>query len=339
MNIGIISERPLAVHILRQALASTPAHHVIWIADGADEAVERCAKETPDLVLMDLDKTGVNGVDVVRRIMAGSPCPILMVTDSVNGNAARVFDAMGHGALDAVDLPALSAGRGQMAAPLLTKIDTIARLVGTSRHVAGSGAASNAQPSRLGAPGLLVAIGASAGGPAALATLLAELPVDFPAAIVIVQHVDEAFAAGMTDWLGRHTALPIRLAVEGDRPIAGRILLAGTSDHLVLKGANLLGYTPEPRHLVYRPSVDVFLLSVTQMWAGDALGVLLTGMGRDGALGLKAFRDGGRHTIAQDEASCAVYGMPKAAVAIGAAVEVLPLSRIATRLITYCREN
>ncbi|HLG56491.1 MAG TPA: chemotaxis response regulator protein-glutamate methylesterase [Vicinamibacterales bacterium] len=339
MNIGIISERPLAVHILRQALTSTPAHRVIWIAKAADEAVKRCAKDTPDLVLMDLDKTGVNGVDVVRRIMACSPCPILMVTDSVNGNAARVFDAMGHGALDAVDMPALGSGNAHMATPLLAKIDTIARLVGTSRTVTGSGAASSALSSRPAGQGLLVGIGASAGGPAALATLLSGLPADFPGAIVIVQHVDEAFAAGMTEWLGQHSALPIRLAAEGDRPTPGTILQAGTSDHLVLKAANLLGYTPEPRHLVYRPSVDVFLQSMSQMWAGDALGVLLTGMGRDGALGLKALRDRGHHTIAQDEASSAVYGMPKAAVAIGAAVEVLPLCRIATRLIAYCNEN
>jgi two-component system response regulator WspF len=339
MNIGIISERAMTAHILQQVVSSTPAHRVVWIADAVDDAVERCATERPDLVLMDLLKTGADCLDVVRRIMATSPCPILMVTDSVNGNAARVFDAMGCGALDAVDMPVMGSAGPHVVTPLLTKINTIARLVGASDRIAGRCAASTGFPSRREGHGLLIAIGASAGGPAALVTLLSELPAVFPGAIAIVQHVDEAFAAGMTEWLGRHTSMPVRLAVEGDRPMPGTILLAGTSDHLVLKRPNQLGYTPEPRHLVYRPSVDIFLQSVAHLWAGDAVGVLLTGMGRDGALGLKALRDGGHHTIAQDEASSAVYGMPKAAVSIGAAVEILPLGRIATRLIAYCSEN
>jgi two-component system response regulator WspF len=331
VNIGIISERPLAVRTLQQAISLTSAHQVIWIARAADDAAERCTRDTPDLVLMDLLTTGSGSVDLVRRIMAASPCPILMVTDSVSLNAARLFDAMGCGALDAVDIPVLGLDRPEGATPLLAKIQILSRLVGGKRR-RGRTATMGRTPSRDGSRGLLVGIGASAGGPAALAALISELPGDFPGAIVIVQHVDEVFAAGMTEWLGRHSALPVRLAVEGDCPTAGRILLAGTSDHLVLKAGDRLGYTPEPRHHVYRPSVDVFLESVS-LWPGDALGVLLTGMGKDGALGLKAMRDNGHHTIAQDEASSAVYGMPKAAAAIGAAAEILPLCRIAGRLI------
>ena len=334
MRIGIISERPAAVQTIERAVAHAAAHHVIWIARAADDAVERCTISRPDLVLMDLTQTATHdGVDVVRRIMSSSPCAILMVADSIKVNAGRVFEAMGHGALDAVDMPAAGAASAADAAPLLAKIGTMARLVGR-RSVASTNAAG--QTRSTDRP-LLVAIGASAGGPAALALLLSELPQDFPGAIIIVQHVDAVFAAGMTEWLARHAALPVRLAMEGERPAAGTVLLAGSSDHLIVDDAERLGYTPEPTEQVYRPSIDVFFHSLTQKWRGDVIGVLLTGMGRDGADGLKALRCRGHHTIAQDEATSAVYGMPKAAATIGAAVEILPVERIASRLVDLVR--
>jgi two-component system, chemotaxis family, response regulator WspF len=179
----------------------------------------------------------------------------------------------------------------------------------------------------------LVAIGASAGGPAALVKLLASLPDDFPAAIVVVQHLAEQFAAGMATWLGEHSRIPVRIAEEGDRPAPGTVLLAATNDHLALKSARRVGYTPFPQDYAYRPSIDVFFESAIRFWTGEVVGVVLTGMGRDGALGLKALRDSGRHTIAQDETSSAVYGMPKAAAALNAAVEILPIDGIAPRLV------
>jgi len=205
------------------------------------------------------------------------------------------------------------ATRGESAVPLLAKIEIIARLIGDrtsgthSPFAPAGGAARGARPDRL------LAIGASAGGPAAVAKVLSGLPGDFPGAVVVVQHVDEQFAAGMADWLGRDSTLPVRVAVEGERPAPGTVLLAGTNDHLTLRAGGVLGYTPRPREYVYRPSVDVFFQSITRYWTGEAVGVLLTGMGRDGAVGLKALRNQGRYTIAQDQASSAVYGMPKAA--------------------------
>jgi two-component system response regulator WspF len=185
----------------------------------------------------------------------------------------------------------------------------------------------------------LVAIGASAGGPAALTAVLSGLPKGFPAAVVIVQHVDAQFAQGMADWLSRNSALPVRVAKEGDRPTAGTVLLAGTNDHLRFTSSDRVGYTAEPRQQAYRPSVDVFFASVGVHWAGEAVGVLLTGMGRDGAQGLKTLRDKGHYTIAQDQATSTVYGMPKAAASLGAAVDILPLERIAPRLVDTFRSK
>jgi len=333
MRIGIVNDLPLVVEALKRAVALKPGHEVAWVARHGAEAVEFCARDTPDLVLMDLLMPVMDGVEATRRIMAGSPCPILVVTVSVGANAWRVFEAMGRGALDAVDTPALGTGDPrESAAPLLAKIDTIARLIGdpsgdTPTPVARVAIASLAAP-----PNCLLAIGASAGGPAAVAKVLSGLPRDFPAAVVVVQHVDEQFATGMADWLAHDSVLPVRVAREGERPALGTVLLAGTNDHLTLLAGGLLSYTPRPREYVYRPSVDVFFQSITRHWAGEAVGVLLTGMGRDGAVGLKALRNQGRYTIAQDEASCAVYGMPKAAAKLHAAVDILPLDRIAPKL-------
>jgi chemotaxis response regulator CheB len=341
MRIGIVNDLPLAVEALKRALASKPGHQVIWVARHGAEAVELCAKDTPDLVLMDLLMPVMDGVQATRLIMASSPCAILVVTVSVGANAWRVFEAMGHGALDAVDTPALGMGNPrESAAPLLAKIDIIAKLL-TDRS---SGTLPPFGPTEIATfaarQNRLLAIGASAGGPAAVAKVLSGLPGDFPAAVVVIQHVDEQFAAGMADWLCGDSKLPVRVACEGERPAPGVVLLASTNDHLALLAGGSLSYTPHPREYVYRPSVDVFFQSVTRHWSGEAVGVLLTGMGRDGAVGLRAMRNQGRYTIAQDQATSAVYGMPKAAATLDAAVDILPLDRIAPKVVaTFARKQ
>jgi len=331
VKIGIANDLPAAVEELRRVLAPRAEHTVIWIARDGTEAVTLCARETPDLVLMDLIMPGVDGVEATRRIMKATPCAILIVTASVGANAARVFDAMGYGALDAVDMPVLARGDLQdSVAPFLKKIDTISKLVRAPRFIPS--ADTLGETARIARRERLVAIGASAGGPGALHILLCGLPKEFPAAVVIVQHMDERFASGMAEWLNSDSALPVRIAKEGDRPTAGTVLVAGTNDHLMFKAAERIGYAPEPLEQPYRPSVDVFFASVAALWLGEVVGVVLTGMGRDGALGLKTLRDKGHYTIAQDHATSAVYGMPKAAAALGAAVDILPLERIAPRL-------
>ncbi|MEP6873511.1 MAG: chemotaxis response regulator protein-glutamate methylesterase [Burkholderiales bacterium] len=333
MKIAIVNDMPLAVEALQRSVALKPEHRVIWVAENGAQAVERCAQQRPDLVLMDLLMPQIDGVEATRRIMASTPCAILVVTASVGANSWRVFEAMGHGALDAVNTPTLGVGDlRESAAPLLAKIDIIGKLIGDGARTPGVGAHARRTSLKSGQP-YLVAIGASAGGPAALATVLGGLPAGFPGAVVVIQHVDEQFAAGMAQWLGQHCALPVRVAKEGDAPMAGTVLLAGTNDHLRLTTRDRLGYTREPLDHVYRPSVNVFFESASELWTGEAVGVLLTGMGRDGASGLKALRDKGHYTIAQDQATSAVYGMPKAAAALHAAVDILPIERVAPALV------
>jgi two-component system chemotaxis response regulator CheB/two-component system response regulator WspF len=333
MNIGIANDLPLAVEALRRVIALRPEHRVLWVAANGEEAVDFCAAQTPDVVLMDLIMPKLDGVEATRRIMARTPCPILIVTSSVGANTWRVYEAMGAGALDAVDTPTLAGrGIGESAQLMLQKIDQIGRLMdrpSAQRQTAVAPLRPDAQK--------LVVIGASAGGPAALAKVLGGLPAGFAAPIVIVQHVDKVFADGMAEWLDGQTPLTVRTVREGELPATGVALLAATNDHLLMTQNGTLHYTRDPADLPYRPSVDVFFHSVVEHWPGDALGVLLTGMGRDGAIGLKAMRAKGYGTIAQDEATSAVYGMPKAAAALGAASRILPLGSIADQLAAFAR--
>ena len=348
MRIAIVNDMLLAVEAMRRVLDGAEGHQVAWTARTGAEAVERCAQDRPDLVLMDLMMPEMDGVEATRRIMARTPCAIVVVTANVNDHASKVFEAMGAGALDAVNTPVLSGPAGLPGAKgLLAKVETIRRLIGAVENKASPRGPEQVTARNEGQrlePSCLVVIGASAGGPSALAKVLSALPGRFPAAVAIVQHVDVQFAQGLADWLGGHTPLRVRLAAEGDVPEAGTVLLAGRDQHLVLTSSMRWGYRPSPWgsqlrptgrgrvDCLHRPSVDVFFESVNQHWKRMVVGVLLTGMGRDGAAGLQALRNNGHHTIVQDEATSAVYGMPKAAVELGAAGEILALDKIGPRL-------
>lgn len=335
MRIAIVNDSMMAVESLRRVVSSVPSYEVVWIAHDGAEAVWRCGSDIPDLILMDLIMPVMDGVEATRRIMQDSPCSILVVTSTVSGNASKVFQAMGYGALDAVNTPVLGmTGDAEGKDEFLHKVAMIGKLIDQTVPVASPRAAEVDVSPRIQSGGL-VAIGSSSGGPKALAEVLRSLPENFPAPVVIVQHVDQKFTGELASWLDKQCALEVRLAKKGDTLSPGRVLIAGTNDHLVLNSHKSLEYTPDPVDQAYRPSVDVFFSSVVKHWTGDVVAVLLTGMGRDGAAGLLSLKNKGVYTIAQDEASCAVYGMPKAAAQIGAAQQILPLDDIASELIEF----
>jgi two-component system, chemotaxis family, response regulator WspF len=345
MRIAIVNDTMMAVEALRRVIASVPDYELAWIARNGAQAVALCAADTPDLILMDLIMPEMDGAEATKQIMKNSPCAILVVTASIKTNSTKVFEAMGYGALDVVSTPALGAlGKPGAAQVLLSKISRIGMRIkgGTAPRAAAAATPRAAAPApgkpaaapaaaRSSIPPLIV-IGSSTGGPHALTTVLSSLPANFPAAIAIIQHVDSQFAQGLADWLNCQTPLDVKLASPGDRLEAGKVFIAGTNDHLTLDSSLTLKYTPDPVDYPYRPSVDVFCESLSQHWPRRGIAVLLTGMGKDGARGLGMLRVQGWHTIAQDESTCVVYGMPKAAVDSGAAAEVLPLPAIATTL-------
>jgi two-component system, chemotaxis family, response regulator WspF len=322
MRLGIVGGAAV-VDTIKGALAIRSEHHVAWVAGTESELRAHLAAEMPDLVVLSLETPALDSLEATRWLVKDMAAAVL-VAASGQVDPARAFAAIGQGALDAVSLP--DHGVEAVADALLPKMASIARWI-------GKGAAASPGPSGPAAQAdRLIAIGASAGGPAALSVVLGGLPRSLTASIVVVQHLGEDFTLGVAEWLQRGTPLDVRVARENDRPSPGTVLVAGGNNHLVFRTGGRLGYTAEPKDKVYRPSVDVFFDSVCRLWKGPVVGVLLTGMGRDGAQGLRALRAQGHHTIAQDEATCAVYGMPKAAAALNAAVDILPLDRIARRL-------
>jgi two-component system response regulator WspF len=324
MRIGIANDSPTAAEALRRALATAGEHQVAWVARTGADAVRLCRDLPPDLVLMDLAMPVLDGVEATRRIMREAPCAILIVTAAPQDNVGQVFRALGAGALDVTATPVLLGRGGEDA--LLTKIRTIAKLIS---------AAPAAPPTPSAAPAAagpavtrLVAIGASTGGPVALARVLARWRPPPDTAAVVVQHIDPAFAYQLARWLGEQTGVPVRTIAGGDALEGGLVQVAASDDHLRLTPGHRFAYDAHPRDEVYRPSIDVFFHSVARYWDRNAAGVLLTGMGRDGASGLLAMRQAGQGTIAQDEASSAVYGMPRAAAELGAAEKILSLDNI-----------
>lgn len=340
MKIAIVNDSEMGVEALRRVVAQAPQHQLAWVAHDGAAAVALCEKETPDLVLMDLVMPVMDGTEATRQIMARCPCAILIVTATVETNPGRVFETLGAGALDVVSTPQLEdLGGASGPSPLLAKFRIMERLIERNRLLIQDGfkspAVVNESPGKDQTP-LLVAIGASAGGPNALAQILRHLPGGFGGAIVIVQHIDAKFSQSMASWLEDQTCLSVCLAQPGDRPQAGVVLIAGRNQDILLQKNGVLEYTNEPAESIYAPSIDVFFKSVARHQAERAVGLLLTGMGRDGALGLKAMRAAGAITLAQDRASSTVYGMPKAAAEIGAAQEILALPEIADRLQEIC---
>jgi two-component system response regulator WspF len=336
MRIAIVNDMKMAVEILRRIVASkSPKYEIAWVAYDGREAVEKCIKDTPDMILMDLLMPVMNGAESTREIMAKAPCGILIVTVSVTSNSAKVFEAMSYGALDAMNTPVLGKdGSLDGAEQLLRKIAQLEVLCKNPVSNALSDKTTVVIPAgKYHDTPYMVAIGSSTGGPAALAKLLAELPSTFGAAVVIIQHIDQEFAPGLATWLGTFTKMKVSLAVEGQTPLPNNIYLAGTNDHLIITGNLKFKYTEDPLELPYRPSVDVFFESIKRHWPRNGSAIVLTGIGRDGAQGILTLKNKGWQTMAQDRESCVVYGMPKAVADLGAARIILPPEKIGRELV------
>ena len=343
MRIAIVNDMEMAVELLKNILIRIPDYEIAWIAYHGKEAVEKCSNDVPDIILMDLIMPVMGGVEATEHIMKNNPCPILIVTSDITTNASKVFDAMGFGALDVVRTPVL-AERGKNPVgeeDLIRKIEMIAYLTGKNPKKIKRTLSNKREEGKIihGKKPPLIVLGASTGGPYALSKILHQIPLDCPAAVVIIQHVDENFALGLAQWLEKQISRPVQLAKAGAVPAANSVYMAGKNLHLILNEKGEFAYTAHPLEEIYIPSVDVFFMSVAQNWNEKSAAALLTGMGNDGAQGLKALQDEGWYTIAQDEESCVVYGMPRAAVQLGAADAILPLEKIGTALVSHLFQN
>lgn len=326
-----VTTRAYLVHLLEQ----DPGIEVVGEAADGAEAVALTESLRPEVVLMDVEMPRLDGIEATRQIMERAPTPIVMVSAHSRHVEERAFEALATGALAVLGKPA-GVGQADHAATaerLLSTVKLMAEVKVVRRW--RSRDVPPAQPGRLNeTSGIrVVAIGASAGGPPTVAEILSRLPSDLPCSVLLVQHIAPGFCQGLAAWLGRSTSLTVKLA-EADEPTRpGTVYVAPDGAHLGL-GEGRIRLVAEAEVDGFRPSASYLLQSVARAAGSRALGVLLTGMGRDGAVGLLALRRAGGITIAQDEESSVVFGMPREAIMIGAAAHVLPPKGIADAILS-----
>ncbi len=328
-----------------EVLAAAPGIEVVGEGEDGKQAIELCRDLRPDVMTLDMMLPVMSGLAATEYIMAYHPTPILVVSSSFNrGVLFRTYDALAAGAVDVLEKPNGREPEGSWEQRLVAAVRMVSRIRAITHPRARLGALGRQHATTVPPPmtGLtdaavaprrsyrVVAVGASTGGPGALVELLRGLPQRFPLPVLVVLHIGEPFSVAFAEWLDGLAGRRVSFARQGEPLLAaaGRVLLAPPGKHLIVQGGRVqLTDTPE-RHSC-RPSVDVLFESVAREFGGQAIGGLLTGMGRDGAHGLLALRQAGAFTIAQDEATSVVYGMPREAVLLGAAMRVLPLSEIA----------
>jgi two-component system chemotaxis response regulator CheB len=369
IRVLIAEDSPVARELLVAILQNAPGVQVVGTARNGAEAVRLTQRLKPDVITMDVHMPEMDGIAATRQIMAEMPRPIVMLSASLNKNKHNLtFDALQAGALSVLEKPALH-DPPETHADLIHQIKLMAEVKvvrrwgseearrrgreeeqGTAERKAPGGGAGEQrrvknQPANLRAEGplwatpllrrngqtkiQLVAMASSTGGPGVLAKILSQLPANFPVPILVVQHITSGFGAGLATWLDQQTPLEVRLARQGDEPQAGQVLLAPDDYHMQVNRLGLITLNQTPREQGVRPSANVLFHSLAQVYRATALGIILTGMGSDGALGLRAMREVGAFTIAQDKESCVVFGMPAVAIELGAVEQVLPASQVA----------
>jgi two-component system chemotaxis response regulator CheB len=343
IRVLLVDDSPLVLHILQRLLSRSPEIQVVGTAANGKEALDLLPDVNPDVICTDLHMPVMNGLELTREVMARFPCPILVVSVSVEPDTPNVFKLLEAGAVDVFPKPRgiQDSDLDTLANELASKIRILAG-VQVFRRRKGSVSTPVVLPvisSRPHSPPRIVVIGASTGGPQALLEILSNLPASFPLPVVCVQHIGSGFLCGMVDWLADNCPLTIREACQGETPQPGIVYFAPEDSHLEFDRGNRFLFSLVPPLDGHRPSVTVTMQAAARCFGAGTVGVLLTGMGRDGADGMSGIAAAGGITLAQDEASCVVYGMPEKAVAQGAVQHILPLESIAPALVALANNG
>ncbi|MCW2543047.1 MAG: response regulator receiver modulated CheB methylesterase [Frankiales bacterium] len=359
--IVVVDDSPVQRRFVRAAIEAGPEFTVVGEARNGKEAVALVARLKPAAVLMDLDLPVMSGIEAIERIMASNPTPILVYSAHVNGEeTANALEALAAGAVDVLAKPQPGdTGSLEDYADQLRKRLRVASRIRVITHPRGKLRPGHAVASSVSAPAAtagerpraasrpvvsheleakqgikLIAIGASTGGPQALHTVLRALPDDLDQAVLVVQHMADGFIPGLVSWLDQLVPLPVVVGGSGRRLAPGTITVAPSGANLLVQDVRMrvVCVAPDPGQF-HVPGIDQCFASIADAMGPDAVGVLLTGMGRDGAAGLKQMRDRGATTLGQDEATSTVYGMPQAAHALDAVDKQLPIEQIAPTLL------
>ncbi len=325
--------------MLRRVLEADPGITVVGVAANGREAVREAARLKPDLVTMDVEMPVMDGITAIEQIMAYTPVPILVVSSVVSkAGSANVARALGAGAVDVICKPAAGSVEefDAAAASIRNKVKQLSR-VQVITHPRASLTRRPGEP--LPVPGSvrvkLVAIGSSTGGPQALQMILASLPPELPAGIVAVQHIAEGFTDGLVEWLNGSCRLKVKKGENGDSIRPGEVIIAPDSIHMTVTIEQRIALVDKDAPGPHKPSADVLMESVARAYGRGALGLILTGMGNDGARGMRAIFESGGHTLAQDEQTSVIFGMAKEAIKLGVVEEVVPLPEIGSAICGY----
>ncbi|HUY03900.1 MAG TPA: chemotaxis-specific protein-glutamate methyltransferase CheB [Rhodocyclaceae bacterium] len=341
----VVEDSPVVREFLVHVLGADPAIQVVGTASDGEQALEAVVRLSPDVVTMDIHMPRLDGIEATRRIMENNPVPIVIVSGSNDpGEVATTFRAMAVGALAVLRRPA-GLGHPEHEATVRELVQTVklmAEVKVVRRWPRARRPALPVPPLAVGpTPARLraVAIGASTGGPPVLQAMLATLPGDFPAPILIVQHMAAGFIQGFVDWLAQSSKLPVHLASHGETLLPGHVYVAADDFQMRVARGDRIVLAADPPDYGLRPSVAALFRSLAAVYGGEVAACLLTGMGRDGAAELKLLRDQGAITFAQDQESSVVHGMPGEAIRLDAASFVLPPEKIAAALASLARRG
>ncbi|MBF0558866.1 MAG: chemotaxis-specific protein-glutamate methyltransferase CheB [Nitrospirae bacterium] len=331
IRIVVVDDSVVARELIVAILSTDKDILVVGEAGNGRDAVEKVRDLKPDIVTMDVEMPVMNGLDAIELIMASHPVPILVVTTL--GDARTAYAAISRGALDLVIKPDINIEAAQ---EFIDKIKLLSK-IRVITHIGGNRTAKETKVQDLpvfdGNPlDSIVAIASSTGGPEAISVILSGLPEKFPCPVVIAQHISDGFVSGMVEWLKGISKLDIKVASNGDCLAAGTVYVSPSDRHMEVSPERRISLIDRHPKDIYRPSCDVLLSSVARVYGRKSIGVILTGMGSDGALGMKRIKDAKGTTIAQDEKTSVVFGMNKVTIDSGCVDKILPLDKIANEV-------
>ena len=342
IRVLVVEDSPLMCKLLTSILNADPQIMVVAVAMNGKDAVDLVPRLKPDIITMDMDMPVMDGLETTKQIMAYHPTRILIVSSSAfKVGTEKIFKAISHGALDVMDKSEIEfVGDRKSGEALVAKIKY---LIGV--RVADQAPVKPRMERSVvdlktpvkKASDRIVALVASTGGPQALLKILQRLPGDFPSGIVVVQHITSGFLSGLVDWLAKECKIKVKVGEELEPIRPGVVYIAPDNFHMRVESGGKISLSDEPPVGGHRPSGDILLESVAKAYGRGSVGAILTGMGRDGVMGMKAIRDSRGKTIAQDEKSCAVFGMPNAAIEMNVIDKVLPLEGIAEEIVSMVR--
>lgn len=343
VKVLIVDDSALIRSLLKDIIQNDPELQLVGAAPDAFVARDLIKQHAPDVITLDVEMPRMDGLTFLDKLMKGRPTPVLMISSLTEKGSEATLRALELGAIDFIAKPRLGIAEGMQAyaEEICAKLKAAARARLPRARPTASASATVPSSAPLLSTEKIFAIGASTGGTEAIKEVLLGLPPDCPGTVVTL-HMPPGFTKSYAERLDRQTRLSVREARDGDRILPGHVLVAPGDYHMEVQrsGANyIVRLQREPAVNGHRPAVDVMFNSLARCAGRNLIAALLTGMGKDGARGLQAIRQAGGHTVAQDEATCVVYGMPREAVELGAAKEVLPLERIAAALLQQARQS